>query len=313
MDRFMETLFKRRFVMIQKKMQYLSGFLLIIMILMTACAAPQLDEAKRQYEMALVSDNPLPHYKAALESLDAAITRDPNQLQAYAIKGLIYRNLEDYDRATENLEIAKQGSFSAQLQWVPVVTNLTYGDIFHAKATTAIRAGNWELAKSYQDNALEFFSSVLNTTFAHVDESSQEEELGISMQDMYIKALGRWAAGKSQMATIEGSGLKNKEQQSELLREVTNRLSSFVETYPDSTSLRYYLAEGYRKQALTVRKADPAESERLQALAVSQLRVCAELGLPGDLRSPAAQLFSVLSKGAEPEVQQKLMGNVPGY
>lgn len=290
---------------------YLLGLLLVIILLIAGCAAPHLDEAKRQYEMALRSENPLPHYKAALEELDAAINRDNNQLQAYALKGLIYRNIEDFERATQNLEIAKQGSFGGGQQWVPVVINLTYGDIFHARATTAIRSGDWELAKGYQERALEFFNNVISTSFGSLEEVAVGEEFGISMQDLYLTTQGRWAAGKSQMATIEGSGFKNKERQGELLREVTTRLSSVIEAYPDSTSLRYYLADGYRKQALTIRRTDPAESERLQEKALSQLRACAELGLPNDLRNLAAQLFSTLSKGTEPEIEQKILGTIP--
>jgi tetratricopeptide (TPR) repeat protein len=293
--------------MIQKRRRGLLGFLLVMIFLISACTAPHLNEAKKQYELALMSDSPLQHYQAALEELDSALERDQNLFQAYAIKGLIYRNLEDYERATENLEIAKQGSFSGQLQWVPVVMNLTYGDICHAQATTAIRSGDWERARSYQETALEFFSNVINTSFGNLEVSSDQGEFGITMNDLYMKSQGRWAAGKSQMATIEGSGFKNKEQQNEILREVTTRLSSLVEAYPESTSLRYYLAEGYRKRALTIRKTDPTESERLKTQAMSQLRVCAELGLSENLRNPAAQLFSILSKGTEPEVEQKLM------
>ena len=112
------------------------------------------------------------------------------------------------------------------------------------------------------------------------------------------------------MAVIAGR-LENKERQDELLREVTNRLSSMIETYPDSTFLRYYLADGYRKQALTMRKTDAEESQRLQEKAMAQLRVCAELGLPAELRNPAAQLFNVLSKGTEPDIEQKILGTIP--
>ncbi len=297
--------------MVQKRRKGFLGFLLVMTFLISACTAPHLNEAKRQYERALLSDNPLPHYQAALEELDSVLGRDQGQFQAYAIKGLIYRNLEDYERATENLEIAKQGSFSGQLQWVPVVMNLTYGDIFHAQATTAIRSGDWERARSYQETALEFSSNVIDTSFGSLEDFSEHGEFGVTMEELYMKAQGRWAAGKSQMATIEGSGFKNKERQNELLQEVTTRLSSLVEAYPESTSLRYYLADGYRKRALTIRRTDPAESERLQTQAMSQLRVCAELGISGDLRNPAAQLFSILSKGAEPEIEQKLMGLAP--
>lgn len=296
--------------MVQRKIHVL-GFLVVMSILIAACTATQLNEAKMQYELALLSDNPLSHYKAALEALEEVIDRDPNQFQAYAIKGLIYRNLEDFERATENLEIAKQGTFGGKLQWVPMVMNLTYGDIFHVRASTAIRSGDWERARSYQTTALEFFNNVINSSSGSLGEVAESDEFGISMQDLYLKAQGRWAASKSQMATIEGSGFKDKQRQSELLREGTIRLSSLVEAYPGSTSLRYYLAEGYRKQALTIRRTDPVESERLQTLAMSQLRVCAELGLPGELRNPAAQLFSTLSKGTEPEIEQKLLGLAP--
>ncbi len=282
--------------------------MLLITIFIVSCAAPHLNQAKTQYEMALVSDNPLPHYRAALEELDKLISRDPNQFQAYAIKGLIYRNLEDYERATENLDKAKQGMYEGKLQWVPVVMNITYGDIFHARATTVIRSGKWEQARDYQTSALEFFTSVITQTSGASGETFTSDEFGVSMQELHIKAQARWAAGKTQMATIEGSGLKNKERQLELLREVTTRLSSLVETYPDSSTLRYYLAEAYRKQGLTLRRTDPAEGERLQEKAISQLRVCAELGLPMDLRNPAAHLFSTLSKGNEPEIEQKLLG-----
>ncbi len=289
---------------------YLLGLLLVVILLIVGCVAPHLDEAKRQYEMALISQNPLPYYKAALEELDAAIKRDNNQLQAYALKGLIYRNLEDFELATKNLEIAKQGTFSGTLQWIPVVINLTYGDIFHARAGAAMRSGDWGLAKSYQETSIEFFNNVINTSFGSFGEATEGDEFGVSMPDLYIKAQGRWAAGKFQMAAIAGR-VESKERQSELLREATTRLSSIVETYPDSTALRYYLADGYRKQALTIRRTDPGESEQLQTKALSQLRACAELGLADDLRQPAAQLFNTLSKGAEPEIEQKILGTVP--
>ena len=296
--------------MIQKKVHLLTLLFLIILIFIVGCATSHLNEAKRQYEIALRSANPLPHYKAALEEADAVIARDPSQYQAYAIKGLIYRNLEDYEQATENLEIAKQGSFGVQQEWVPIVINLTYGDVFHAQAAMAIREGDWERAKSYQETALEFFNNVIDTSFGNLGVISEGDALGVAMQDLYVNAQGRWAAAKFQMAVIAGR-LESKERQSELLREVTTRLSSIVEAYPDATALRYYLSDGYRKQALTIRRTDPEESKRLQERALSQLRACAQLGLPNDLRNPAAQLFNILSQGAEPEIEQKILGTIP--
>jgi tetratricopeptide (TPR) repeat protein len=274
---------------------------------MAGCAVSRLDEAKRQYTLALQSDAPLPHYKAALEELNAAIARDPGFYQAYAIKGLIYRNLEDYEQATENLDIAKQGSYGEQLQWVPVIINLTYGEIFHLQAGEAIRAGDYERAKSYQETAIQFFSNVITTSFNSVEEFSEEDELGITMQDLYVKSQGRWAAGKFQMAVIAGR-TESKERQSEILREVITRLSSVIEGHPDATSLRYYLAEGYNKQALTIRRDDPEESARLKERAIAQLRVCAELGLSADLRNPAAQLVRTLSQGTETDIEMKILG-----
>jgi len=288
------------------------SYVVIFLFLVTVfggCAASSLGGAKSQYMMALRSDNPLPHYKAALEELDAAIARDPNFMQAYAIRGLIYRNLEDFDRAKENLEIAEQGSFGDQLQWVPVVINLTYGDIFHLQAGDTIRAGDWERAKSYQEAAIQFFNRAINVSFENLEETSQGEDLGIAMEDLYVKAQGRWAAGEFQMAVIAGK-TESKERQSELLREATTRLNAVVERYPESTSLRYYLADGYRKQALTIRKTDPGESERLREKAMSQLRICAEIGLPSDLRSPAAQLVRALSSGTETEIEMKILGTI---
>jgi hypothetical protein len=112
------------------------------------------------------------------------------------------------------------------------------------------------------------------------------------------------------MATIAGRS-ESKERQSELLREVITRLGAVVESYPDSTPLRYYLADGYRKQSLTIRKANPEEGDRLQEKAMAQLRVCAELGLPSDLRNPAAQLVRTLSGGAETEIEMKILGALP--
>ena len=281
--------------------------ILLIGIMVWGCAAAQLDSAKNQYEMALRASDPLPYYKAALEELEGVIKRDPSNYQAYAIRGLIYRQLEDYDQATENLEIAKQGTFTAGVQWVPLVINLTYGDVFHARAGNAIRAGDWERAKSYQETALEFFNQVVNTSFTTAAETGDNAQLGITIQELYVTAQGRWAAAKFQMAVIAGKA-ESKERQNELLREVTTRLGSVVETYPEATSLRYYLADGYRKQALTLRATDPTESQQLEQQAMSQLRACAELGLPSDLRNSAAQLFSTLSKGTEPEIEQKILG-----
>lgn len=284
----------------------LLGIILLIFIL-AGCAASSLDEAKNQYSLALRAENPIPHYKAALEEIDAVLARDPNALQAYAIKGLIYRNLEDFERATEYLEIAKQGSYSGELEWVPAIINLTYGDIFHRQAGDAIRASDWERAKSYQETALQFFSNVISTSFNNLEALSQDSVFGVTMHELYVKAQGRWSAGKFQMAAIAGK-IESKERQSELLREVITRLSSVIERYPDSTSLRYYLADGYRKQALTIRRADPEESERLQEKALAQLRVCGELGLPLDLKNPAAQLVRALSQGSESNLEMKILG-----
>ena len=109
------------------------------------------------------------------------------------------------------------------------------------------------------------------------------------------------------MATIAGK-IESKEQQSELLREALIRLDALVGSYPGVASLRYYLAEGYRKQALTIRKLEPEESQRLQEKAMSQLRICAELGLPVDLRNPAAQLVRAISKGTEVDTEMKILG-----
>ena len=283
--------------------------LLLIVMAVAGCATSSLDMAKKQYEMAQIAEYPLPYYKASLEELDAVLDRDPNYSQAYAIKGLIYRNLEDFEQATENLELAKQGSYGAKQEWVPIVVNLTYGDIFHARASNASRSGDWVRAQSYQETALEFFNNVINSSFANFGVRTDADEYGLTMQELYVSAQSRWAAGKFQMATIV-SKTEGNERRDELLREGTNRLSSVVETFPESTPLRFYLAEGYRKQALTIRKTDPSESERLSTQAVSQLRACAELGLPTELRNPAAQLFNVLSKGSEPETEQKILGTI---
>ena len=291
--------------------KYIHVLVMVLLVIMTVagCATSSLDLAKKQYEMAQIAEYPLPYYKAALEELDAVIERDPNYYQAYAIKGLIYRNLEDFEQATENLELAKQGSYGAKQEWVPIVVNLTYGDIFHARASNAARSGDWVRAQSYQETALEFFSNVINSSFANFGLRTDADEYGLTMQDLYVTAQGRWAAAKFQMATIV-SKTEGNERRDELLREGTSRLSSVVESFPESTPLRYYLADGYRKQALTIRNTDPTESERLQTQAVSQLRACAELGLPTELRNPAAQLFNVLSKGSEPETEQKILGTI---
>ena len=287
--------------------KYYVLIVLCFIISLAGCATSSLDVAKQQYEMALRAENPVPHYKAALEELDAVLIRDPNYAQAYAIKGLIYRNLDDYERATKNLDIAKQGSYGAKQQWVPIIINLTYGDIFHAKASNAIREGDWDRAKSYQETSLEFFNNVVTSSFGNFGVTSDADDFGITMQALYVNAQGRWAAGKFQMAAIAGR-IDSKQRQSELLREATTRLNGVVEAFPDSSALRYYLAEGYRKQALTVRRTDPEESKRLQERATAQLRACSELGLPRDLRNPAAQLFNVLSRGSEPETEQKILG-----
>ncbi|MDY0094879.1 MAG: hypothetical protein RBT80_19465 [Candidatus Vecturithrix sp.] len=282
----------------------------ILVFFCVGCAASHLDEAKRQYELAMISDSPLPYYKAALEELDAVIARDSTQYQAYALKGLIYRNLEDFERATENLEIAKKGSYGGTQSWVPMMMNVTYGDIFHARATEAIRSNDWEVAKSYQGTSIEFFNSVVNASFDNIGMASTGNGLGITMQDLYLVAQGRWAAAKFQMAVIAGR-LESKERQDELLREVTTRLGSIIETYPEATFLRYYLADGYRKQSLTLRRVDPDESQQLQEQAMAQLRVCAEIGLPTELRNAAVQLFNALSSGAEPEIEQKILATIP--
>jgi len=290
--------------MVHKKFR-LIGFLFLI-VFIAGCVASHLDEAKRQYMLALRSED-FSQYTAALEELNAAIDRDPNAFQAYAIRGRIYVQLGNFEQATQDLEKAKQGSFEGKLQWVPVVINLTYGDIFHGRAVDAIRAGDWERAKSYQDTALQFSTNVITTAFNNLGESSQGDELGITMQDLYIKAQERWAAGKFQMALIAGKR-ESKERQSELLREGISRLSTVIESYPEATALRYYLADGYRKQALTIEKTNPEESKQLQEKALSQLRVCAEIGLPSSLRQTAAALVHTLSSGAEQELEMKILG-----
>lgn len=291
--------------MVQKRFRVLG--LLLLIVLVTGCAAASLDEAKRQYAMALQSNDPWSHYNAALEELNAAIARDPNFLQAYAIRGLIYTQYKEFDLATKDLKKAEQGSFGGKLQWVPAVINVTYGDIFHEQAGAATQVGDWERAKSYQEAAIQFFDRAIDLSFENMGEMSSSDELSISMKDFYVQAHGRWAAGKHQMALIVGK-MESKERQNELLREANTRLNAIIEDYPDSASLRYRLAEGYRKQALTIKDTNPEESERLQEQAMTQLRVCAEIGLPIDLRDQAAQLFSTLSNGTEPEIEMKILG-----
>ena len=102
------------------------------------------------------------------------------------------QELEDYDQATENLEIAKQGSYGSRQQWVPLLVNLTYGDVFHAQASNAIRSGDWERAESYQETSLEFFSNVINASSGNLGVVTDGDELGVTMQDMYVSAQGRW-------------------------------------------------------------------------------------------------------------------------
>lgn len=291
----------------QTRRNVLAISLLLIVIVLTGCVASSLDQAKLQYEKALLAEYPLPYYKAALEELDAVLSRDPNNYQAYAIKGIIYRNLQDFEQASKNLDIAKQGTFGARELWVPTLVNLTYGDIFHGRASEAARSGDWTQAKSYQETSIEFFNNVITSSFQNMDVASTGDTYGASMRSLYVSAQIRWAAAKFQMAAI-ASKLESKQRQEEILREVTTRLTSVLEAFPDATSLRYYLAEGYRKQALTIRQTDPAESTRLQEMAMSQLRACGEMKLPRELQNQAAQLFNVLSKGAEPEIEQKILG-----
>ncbi|MCP4284026.1 MAG: CHAT domain-containing protein [Gammaproteobacteria bacterium] len=269
-----------------------------------------LDKAEKQYIEGLQADNPLPYYKAALNALDAAIARDPNVLQAYAIKGLIYRDLEDFELATKNFEIAKQGSSIGRLQWVPAMMNLIYGNNFHAYASAAIRSGDWERAKGYQETAFEFFNNVIDTPFNSLKSYQDKEQLAIRIYDIYLKAQERWAASTFQMAAIARQ-LEGRERPEELLQDVVTRLTSQVKTYPDAAGLRYYLAEGYYKQSLLVEETEPEKHQRLQQHAMAQLRACAELGLPADLRNSAARLFNMLSKGTEPEIEQKILGTIP--
>ena len=81
----------------QTRRNVLAISLLLIVIVLTGCVASSLDQAKLQYEKALLAEYPLPYYKAALEELEAVLSRDPNNYQAYAIKGIIYRNLQDFE------------------------------------------------------------------------------------------------------------------------------------------------------------------------------------------------------------------------
>lgn len=281
--------------------------LIALALVLAGCAASRLDVAKQQYILALQAENPLPHYKAALEELDASLARDPNFYQAYALKGLIYRNLEDFENAKKFLQLAEDGTYGGNLQWVPGIINLTYGDIFHRQAGDALRAGDRERAETDQETAFQFFNKVIDLTYENLDDASADNALGLSMRDLYVKAQARWAAGKFQMAAIVGRD--SKEQQNEALREAVVRLNAVIENFPEETSLRYYLAEGYRKQAVTIRRGSPEESDRLQERALAQLRVCGELGLPIDLRNPAAQLVRQIGQGAETEVEMKILGS----
>lgn len=278
-----------------------------LVFLLAGCATSRLDVAKQQYVLALQAENPVPNYKAALEELDAALARDSNFYQAYALKGLIYRNLEDFENASKFLKLAESGSYEGDLQWVPAIMNLTYGDIFHRQAGDSLRTGDVERAKTDQETAFQFFNKVIELTYDHLETLSTDSELGVSMRDLYVKAQARWAAGKYQMAAIVGR--ENKEQQNELLREAVVRLNGVIENFPGETSLRYYLAEGYRKQALTIRNSSPEEGDRLQERALAELRVCGELGLPIDLRNPAAQLVRQIGQGVETEIEMKILGS----
>jgi hypothetical protein len=280
---------------------------IVLVSVLVGCAASQLDVAKQQYILAIQADDPFPYYKAALEDLDATLARDPNLYQAYALKGLIYRNLEDFENASKFLKLAENGSYEGNLQWVPAIMNLTYGDIFHRQAGDAFRAGDIERAKTDQETSFQFFNKVIDLAYEDLESFSADDTLGVSMRDLYVKAQARWAAAKYQMAAIVGR--ESKEQQNELLREAIVRLNAVIENYPEETALRYYLAEGYRKQALTIQRSSPEEGERLQERAMAQLRVCGELGLPRDLKNPAAQLVRQISQGAETDVEMKILGS----
>lgn len=282
--------------------------LTLLMLLMAGCAASRLDEAKRQFTLGTLSADPLPYYKAALEELDAVIARDPGAFQAYAIKGIIYRNLDDFEQATENLKIAERGSYEGQLRWVPMIINLTYGDIFHAQAADAIGQSDWEKARGLQETSLQFFESVITSSSYAIDELGQDVELGITMRDLYLKAQARWAASQFQMAAIAGR-IETKERQSEILREGVVRLNAVIQSYPNAAALRYYLAEGYYKQAVTIQRTDADEGKRLKDMAFAQLGVCAELGLSADLVEPAAYLVRTLSPGMETELEAKILGS----
>jgi hypothetical protein len=289
--------------------QYRQILVVLVMLAfgLAGCAASRLDGAKQQYVLAMQAENPLPHYKAAIEELDATLARDPNFYQAYALKGLIYRNLEDFENASKFLKLAESGSYEGNLQWVPAIMNLTYGDIFHRQAGDSLRSGDWERAKTDQETAFQFFNKVIELTYNNLDDASADNALGVSMRDLYVKAQARWAAGKFQMAAIVGR--ENKDLQSETLREAVVRLNAVIESYPEETSLRYYLAEGYRKQALTIQKSSPEEGARLQERALAQLRVCGELGVPADLRNPAAQLVRQITQGEGSDVEMKILGS----
>lgn len=289
----------------KQHMRHIAGLVVLVLVL-AGCAASRLDVAKQQYIQAIQAEDPLPHYKAALEELDATLARDPNFYQAYALKGLIYRNLEDFENASKYLKLAENGSYEGDLQWVPAIMNLTYGDIFHRQAGDAFRAGDVERAKTDQETSFQFFNKVIDLAYDDLESFSSDNALGVSMRDLYVKAQARWAAAKYQMAAIVGR--ESKELQNELLREAVVRLNAVIENYPEETALRYYLAEGYRKQALTIQKGSPEEGERLQERAMAQLRVCGELGLPSDLKNPAAQLVRQISQGAETDVEMKILG-----
>jgi tetratricopeptide (TPR) repeat protein len=294
----------------RNKLWFVIGIALLILV-MAGCAASRLDEAKRQFTLGTLSANvsdATPYYKAALEELDAVIARDPNEFQAYAIRGIIYRNLENFDEATANLKIAERGSYEGQLRWVPMMINLTYGDIFHGQAANAVGESDWEPAQSRQETAIQFFESVVTSAGNEIDALDQDEELGMTMRDLYLKAQARWAAAKLQMAVIAGK-IETKERQNEILREGVVRLNAVIQNYPNAAPLRYYLAEGYYKQAVTIQKTDAEEGKRLKNMALAQLGVCAELGLPADLENPAIGLAQMLSPGAEAAaIEAKIMG-----
>jgi tetratricopeptide (TPR) repeat protein len=271
-----------------------------------AFSAPRFDEAKRAYKLAVLSEDPLPYYKASLEELEAIIDHDPDNSEAYAIKGLIYRNFEDFENALNNFQKAMEGK-ERPAQLIELVLNLTQGDIAHSQASNAIRAGDWEQAQNHQETAKQFFDKVLANPPDKSGEMAVVSDLGISMQDIYIEAQERWVAGTSQMAIIVGR-TKGKEKQTTLIKEISEHLSTLIEAYPEEVSLRYYFADVYRQQALLIRKTDPKQSERLHEIAIEQLQACAELGLPPELRNPAALLYNLLTRGMEPEIETLLRG-----